>query len=102
MSYLVYGIWGVANEDTLPPQSTQTPYPSHLFCSCHTWLVFLVGLPAHIGLHKAQNQTADMSTLKPGDTSSRHGTVETNPTRNDEVAGLIPGLTQQVKDPVLP
>ena len=26
----------------------------------------------------------------------------TNPTKNHEVAGLIPGLTQWVKDPVLP
>ena len=26
----------------------------------------------------------------------------TNPTRNHEVAGLIPGLVQWVKDPVLP
>ena len=25
-----------------------------------------------------------------------------NPTRNQEVAGLIPGLTQGVKDPALP
>ena len=26
----------------------------------------------------------------------------TNPTRNHEVSGLIPGLAQGVKDPVLP
>ena len=32
--------------------------------------------------------------------SSRRGTVETNPTRNHEVAGLIPGLAQWVKDAV--
>ena len=30
--------------------------------------------------------------------SSRHGAVETNLTRKHEVTGLIPGLTQQVKD----
>ena len=34
--------------------------------------------------------------------SFRHGTAEINPTRNHEVAGLIPGLTQQVGDPALP
>ena len=33
--------------------------------------------------------------------SSHRGTVEMNPTRNHEVAGSIPGLTQWVKDPVL-
>ena len=33
--------------------------------------------------------------------SSHHGAVETNPTRNDEVAGTNPGLAQWVKDPVL-
>ena len=36
---------------------------------------------------------------KPG--SSHHGTAETNPTRNHEVAGSIPGLTQWVKDLVV-
>ena len=34
--------------------------------------------------------------------SSHHGTAIMNPTRNHEIAGSIPGLTQWVKDPVLP
>ena len=33
--------------------------------------------------------------------SSHHGTAETNPTRNHEVAGLIPKLAQWAKDPAL-
>ena len=34
--------------------------------------------------------------------SSCHGSKETNPTRNREISGLIPGLAQWVKDLVLP
>jgi len=34
--------------------------------------------------------------------SSHRGTAEINPTRNHEVAGLIPGLAQWVKHPALP
>ena len=34
--------------------------------------------------------------------SSRRGAAEMNPTRNHEVAGLIPGLAHWVKNPVLP
>ena len=34
--------------------------------------------------------------------SSCHGAAETNPTRNHEIAGWIPGLSQWVNDPALP
>ena len=38
------------------------------------------------------------NSLRHQDRSSRPGTVEMNPARNDEVAGSIPGLAQWVKD----
>ena len=34
--------------------------------------------------------------------SKRRGTAETNPTRDHQVAGSIPGLAQWAQDPVLP
>ena len=40
--------------------------------------------------------------LKTNSRISHQGTVETNPTRNNEVVGLIPVLTQWVKDLALP
>ena len=46
--------------------------------------------------------TSENDDLRTGRCSSHRGTAERNPTRNHEVVGLIPGLTQWVKDPVLP
>ena len=48
------------------------------------------------------NQQTNKNWLKKPNRSSHHGAVEANPTRNHEVAGLIPGLTQWVKDLSLP
>ena len=48
---------------------------------------------------KANNNSKDHLT---NFRSSHCGTAETNPTRNQEVAGSIPGLAQWVKDLTLP
>ena len=46
---------------------------------------------------------SNRNTFKNGNLgSSCHGSAETNPAKNHEVAGAIPGLTQWVKDQVLP
>lgn len=51
--------------------------------------------------HRLSSHLCRMS-LKRELKSSRCGAAETNPTRNHEVAGSIPGLDQGVKDLVLP
>ena len=54
------------------------------------------GLPSRqmFEAHSAQPQTRKEKIW-----SSRHGTAETNPTRNHEDVGSIPGLAQRVKNP---
>ena len=51
---------------------------------------------------KGEFQSPLSENKKQKDRSSHHGIAETSPTRNHEVAGSIPGLTQCIKDLVLP
>ena len=50
---------------------------------------------SHTSRAKGWGQGGEFCSLETGKMgSSHHGTVETNPTRNHEVAGLVPGLAQ--------
>ena len=55
-----------------------------------------------IGGYKIKIQKCIEKKKERKESTSRHGTEEMNPTRNHEVMGPIPGLTQWDKDPPLP
>ena len=58
------------------------------YASCGEGWVWEVGIEKKTGLPSAANFKMILFW------SSHHGTVEMNPTRNHEVSGSIPGLTQ--------
>ena len=78
----------------------ETKYTNSLriLLGCALW--YLSSMP-HIFLH-LEFWVVRRSIYRKLSQSSRCGAVETNPTRNSEVADSIPGLTQGIKDPALP
>ena len=68
------------------------------FLRCHR---LLLGSPVCRVMLLSHIELSAFPAFKAGLGSSRLGTAEMNPTRNHEVAGLIPALTQWVKDLVL-
>ena len=58
----------------------------------------LVPLTSHALKYSENEMMTLMKNLKNSFLSSHRGTAETNPTRNHEVVGSIPGLVQWIKD----
>ena len=73
--------------------------PSQLGCALNMQPLKNKGKGRHG--RKKGDQTAKKKYKENAKRSSRRGAAATNPTRNSEVAGSIPGLAQWLKDLVL-